>query len=228
MTRRADRRVPPNAFDMTCGGHPSPGLWRHSRRWAHRDDDIRCRAELAQLLERGRVDSLIIADVVGVVGVDDDDVDGDALETALREGRVLRRARHLADRAVAAAHPRRPPGRRLAARPRRRGPPRRGRRQHGHDAAGRAAEVDDLRARTAAAGRDPLSIEVLTLMTVITAPTDEEAQAEQDEYASDGSPDGARAVRRLERTRPLDLLAGRALGASVGPAGRRRPSAARA
>ena len=81
MTQRATRRLHLNAFDMTCVGHQSPGLWRHPDDQSHRYDDIRYWTELATLLERGRFDSLFIADVLGIY-----DVYKDGPETELREG----------------------------------------------------------------------------------------------------------------------------------------------
>jgi FMN-dependent oxidoreductase (nitrilotriacetate monooxygenase family) len=58
-----------NAFDMTCVGHQSPGLWRHPQDQSHRYKDIEYWTDLARLLERGCFDSLFIADVVGVYDV---------------------------------------------------------------------------------------------------------------------------------------------------------------
>ncbi len=58
-----------NAFDMTCVGHQSPGLWRHPEDQSHRYTDISYWTELARLLERGRFTSLFIADVVGLYDV---------------------------------------------------------------------------------------------------------------------------------------------------------------
>ena len=43
-------------------------------------------------------------------------------------------------------------------------------------------QVDDLRAQAAAAGRDPLSVRVLQMITVICAPTDEQARQRYEEY----------------------------------------------
>ncbi|WP_369069227.1 LLM class flavin-dependent oxidoreductase [Kineococcus terrestris] len=51
--------------------------------------------------------------------------------------------------------------------------------------------VDRLRAEVAAAGRDPRSVKVFTLVTIITAPTDEEARAKHEEYLRYVSYDGA-------------------------------------
>jgi FMN-dependent oxidoreductase (nitrilotriacetate monooxygenase family) len=315
MTQRAPRRLHLNAFDMTCVGHQSPGLWRHPDDRSDRYADLRYWTELAQLLERGRFDSLFIADVLGVY-----DVYKDGPETALREGTQVpvgdpllavaamgavtehlgfgltvsltyekpyafarrmatldhytngrvgwnvvtsylesaarnlgleKQIRHdqrydlaeefmevvyklwegsweddalVADRErgvftdPAKVHPISHhgefydvPGISLTAPSPQRTPVifQAGASSRGLDFAARHGEavfttattpavvrpwVDDLRARTAAAGRDPRSIKVLTLMTVITAPTDEEAQAKHDEYASYVSYDGALAL----------------------------------
>ncbi|MFB9378248.1 LLM class flavin-dependent oxidoreductase [Kineococcus gynurae] len=76
----SDRRIHLNAFDMTCVGHQSPGLWRHPQDESWRFEDIRYWTELARLLERGRFTSLFIADVLGIY-----DVYKAGPETALRE-----------------------------------------------------------------------------------------------------------------------------------------------
>ncbi len=56
-----------NAFAMNCVGHLSPGLWRHPRdQQAARYTDIHYWIELAKTLERGRIDGLFLADVLGV------------------------------------------------------------------------------------------------------------------------------------------------------------------
>ena len=52
-------------------------------------------------------------------------------------------------------------------------------------------QVDRLRAAAAAEGRDPASVKVFTLMTVVTAPTDAEAWAKHAELAAHVSYDGA-------------------------------------
>ena len=75
------RRIHLNAFDMTCVGHQSPGLWRHPDDESHRYRDLRYWTDLAQLLERGGFSSLFIADVVGLY-----DVYRGGPETAVREG----------------------------------------------------------------------------------------------------------------------------------------------
>lgn len=58
-----------NAFAMNTVGHQSPGLWTHPRDQSHRYTDIDYWTGLARLLERGRFDSLFIADVMGVYDV---------------------------------------------------------------------------------------------------------------------------------------------------------------
>lgn len=74
------RQIHLNAFDMTCVAHQSPGLWRHPSDQSHRYTDLSYWTDLAKLLERGRFDSLFIADVVGIY-----DVYRDSPETAIRE-----------------------------------------------------------------------------------------------------------------------------------------------
>ena len=63
------KRIVLNAFDMTCVTHQSAGTWRHpeSRAWDY--NTLEYWTDLAKLLERGRFDSLFIADVVGVYDV---------------------------------------------------------------------------------------------------------------------------------------------------------------
>jgi alkanesulfonate monooxygenase SsuD/methylene tetrahydromethanopterin reductase-like flavin-dependent oxidoreductase (luciferase family) len=58
-----------NAFDMTCVGHQSPGLWRHPDDQSYRCHDLGYWTDLAKLLEKGLFDSLFIADVLGVYDV---------------------------------------------------------------------------------------------------------------------------------------------------------------
>lgn len=58
-----------NAFAMNTVGHLSPGLWRHPRDQATRYTDIHYWTELARTLERGCIDGLFIADVLGVYDV---------------------------------------------------------------------------------------------------------------------------------------------------------------
>ncbi|MEN5303612.1 MULTISPECIES: LLM class flavin-dependent oxidoreductase [unclassified Pseudomonas] len=68
-----------NAFAMNTVGHLSPGLWRHPRDQATRYTDIHYWVALAKTLERGCIDGLFIADVLGVY-----DVFGGNADAALR------------------------------------------------------------------------------------------------------------------------------------------------
>lgn len=63
------KRIILNAFDMTCVTHQAAGTWRHpdSEAWSYHT--LEYWTGLARLLERGRFDSLFIADVVGVYDV---------------------------------------------------------------------------------------------------------------------------------------------------------------
>ncbi|MEP9381778.1 LLM class flavin-dependent oxidoreductase [Nocardioides sp. KR10-350] len=63
------KRIHLNAFDMTCVGHQAPGLWRHPEDQSWRYKSLGYWTELARLLERGRFDSLFIADVLGLYDV---------------------------------------------------------------------------------------------------------------------------------------------------------------
>jgi long-chain alkane monooxygenase len=65
----AARTIHLNAFDMSCVGHQSPGLWRHPDDQSFRYTDLDYWTGLAALLERGCFDSLFIADVLGVYDV---------------------------------------------------------------------------------------------------------------------------------------------------------------
>lgn len=58
-----------NAFDMNTAGHLSPGLWRHPRDRSADYKRLSYWTDLAQLLERGRIDGLFIADVLGIYDV---------------------------------------------------------------------------------------------------------------------------------------------------------------
>ena len=63
------RRMYLNAFDMTCVGHQSPGVWSHPLDQSHRYKDLSYWTELAQILERGHFDTLFLADVLGTYDV---------------------------------------------------------------------------------------------------------------------------------------------------------------
>lgn len=65
---------------MTCVSHQSSGTWRHPDSQAHRYKDLEYWTNLAQLLERGRFDSIFIADVLGTY-----DVYRDSVSSALRD-----------------------------------------------------------------------------------------------------------------------------------------------
>ncbi|MGH7879480.1 MAG: LLM class flavin-dependent oxidoreductase, partial [Candidatus Binataceae bacterium] len=70
-----------NAFDMNCVVHQSAGLWTHPRDRADQYANLDYWVELAAILERGTVEGLFIADVVGVYDVYGGDVSA-ALRTA--------------------------------------------------------------------------------------------------------------------------------------------------
>lgn len=77
-----------NAFDMSCAGHQSPGLWKHPKDRSANYHDIeyallledcvevaadasRCRywTDLAKLLEKGKFNGIFVADVLGAYDV---------------------------------------------------------------------------------------------------------------------------------------------------------------
>ena len=58
-----------NAFTMNSVGHLSAGSWRHPRDRSRRYTDLRYWTELARTLERGLIDAVFIADVLGVYDV---------------------------------------------------------------------------------------------------------------------------------------------------------------
>ena len=70
-----------NAFSMNTVGHLSPGLWRHPRDESNRYVDLDYWATVAQTLERGRLDAIFFADVLGVY-----DVYGGSRDSALSGG----------------------------------------------------------------------------------------------------------------------------------------------
>ncbi|WP_282852487.1 LLM class flavin-dependent oxidoreductase [Gulosibacter sediminis] len=75
------KRIILNAFDMTTTTHQSSGTWRHPDSQAHRYKDLDYWTNLAQTLERGRFDSIFIADVLGTY-----DVFRGSAAAALRDG----------------------------------------------------------------------------------------------------------------------------------------------
>lgn len=70
-----------NAFSMNTLSHLSPGTWRHPRDEGKRYVDIDYWIEVAQTLERGLIDVIFFADVLGVYDV----FDGSA-DSAIRNG----------------------------------------------------------------------------------------------------------------------------------------------
>jgi FMN-dependent oxidoreductase (nitrilotriacetate monooxygenase family) len=58
-----------NAFHMNNIGHISPGMWSHPRDQSLNYNKMEHRTELAKTLERGKIDALFIADVLGVYDV---------------------------------------------------------------------------------------------------------------------------------------------------------------
>ncbi|MFT4267437.1 MAG: LLM class flavin-dependent oxidoreductase [Xenophilus sp.] len=60
------KRIVFNAFDMTCIMHQSPGLWTHPQDRSTDYKKLDYWIDLARLLEKGKFDTLFIADVLGV------------------------------------------------------------------------------------------------------------------------------------------------------------------
>ena len=58
-----------NAFSMNCVGHISSGLWRIPGDQSYRYTDLEYWIDLAKTLERGLIDGLFLADVIGVYDV---------------------------------------------------------------------------------------------------------------------------------------------------------------
>lgn len=58
-----------NVFTMNCVGHLNAGLWRHPADQAHRYKDQSYWVELALIAERGKLDAIFIADVLGIYDV---------------------------------------------------------------------------------------------------------------------------------------------------------------
>lgn len=59
-------RIIVNGFEMNCLAHMAHGLWAHPRDRRRRYIGLEYWTELAALLERGHVDALFVADVLGV------------------------------------------------------------------------------------------------------------------------------------------------------------------
>lgn len=68
-----------NAFHMNCIGHQSPGLWTHPRDTSRHYNTLEYWVDLAKTLERGLIDGVFLADVLGVY-----DVYGGGPDAALR------------------------------------------------------------------------------------------------------------------------------------------------
>lgn len=75
------KRIGLHAFNMTAAGHQSSGMWRHPQSQASRYKDLDYWVDLARTLERGRFDSIFLADVLGPY-----DVYGGSPDAALRNG----------------------------------------------------------------------------------------------------------------------------------------------
>jgi alkanesulfonate monooxygenase len=78
---RMGKQIRLNAFAMNTVGHQSSGLWRHPRDRSSSYNTIGYWTNLAKTLERGKFDSLFLADVLGVYDVYGGDV-SEALRTA--------------------------------------------------------------------------------------------------------------------------------------------------
>ena len=74
------REIRLNAFDMACVGHIQQGMWTHPRDRSTEYDSLAYWTALARLLERGLLDGLFLADILGVY-----DVYGGTPDAALRE-----------------------------------------------------------------------------------------------------------------------------------------------
>ena len=63
------RQIRLNAFDMSCIGHQSPGLWTYPGDRATEYNSLSYWTDLARILERGKFDALFLADVLGIYDV---------------------------------------------------------------------------------------------------------------------------------------------------------------
>jgi FMN-dependent oxidoreductase (nitrilotriacetate monooxygenase family) len=66
---RTMKQIRLNAFDMNCVAHQSPGLWTHPRDRADSYNRLPYWTDLARTLERGLIDALFLADVLGIYDV---------------------------------------------------------------------------------------------------------------------------------------------------------------
>jgi len=73
------RKIRLHAFEMACVGHIQQGLWRHPQDQATRYTSLDHWVRLAQTLERGLFDGILLADVLGIY-----DVYGGSPDDALR------------------------------------------------------------------------------------------------------------------------------------------------
>ena len=64
-----DRRIRFNGFKCSTVAHTTAGLWRHPNSQSHRYKELSFWIELAKTLERGKFDSLFVADALGVLDV---------------------------------------------------------------------------------------------------------------------------------------------------------------
>ena len=76
-----DRRIRFNGFKCSTVAHTTAGLWRHPNSQSHRYKELSFWIELAKTLERGKFDSLFVADALGVL-----DVYRGSPDQTLREG----------------------------------------------------------------------------------------------------------------------------------------------
>lgn len=63
------RQIRLNAFDMTCIGHQSPGMWTYPGDRAAEYNTLEYWTDLARILERGKFDAVFLADVLGIYDV---------------------------------------------------------------------------------------------------------------------------------------------------------------
>ena len=68
-SREMPKEIRINAFSMNCLGHLSPGLWTHPNDNSVRYNTLGYWTDLAKLLEAGLIDSLFLADVLGLYDV---------------------------------------------------------------------------------------------------------------------------------------------------------------
>jgi alkanesulfonate monooxygenase SsuD/methylene tetrahydromethanopterin reductase-like flavin-dependent oxidoreductase (luciferase family) len=57
------------AFDMNCVGHINHGMWTHPRDTSLHYTDLDYWTDLARTAERGKLDGIFLADIVGVYDV---------------------------------------------------------------------------------------------------------------------------------------------------------------